>query len=298
MTKRVWGVIGVFLCALGIGLECGHDLQAQAVLAGRSHPIPNSLTPAFLKTEAILNQPISESLASGFPVDSFIEEMSQIGIAAHVDATARDDAWPAGGRGENGRFGWAHPEMLLGEYLTLRLRDWNCHFRVNMAGTLVVFSIDNCNDHDQLMVISYDVSRIVNNIDQANALIETIQNNVMPDSWIDSGLGEGTIDGNIVNGRWIVTSNTSYFIHKSIARILNNLATLSAAPYTGRDIKSPSSAFAGVSPSGRRAVTAGSTSIAMPTKQTVKGMRGRRGIALPNSNTTSGFGGGGGGGVF
>lgn len=210
----------------------GNDLvQAQTSLAistgpeggNHSQVIRDSRSNAYKRVEAILDRPSPFARMQTITGSDILAVINRQGITVFVDQTAIDDSWRVDEE-------FSVPAGLYSFRTALFnfLYQVNATFRLTHTGELIIHSLDNAQDPEQMTTIQYDVSSLVTSRSEADALAEMIQS-ANYDAWEDSGTGEGVVNTARIRGRVIFLISAHYADQRAASRLLTDTAMLSMA---------------------------------------------------------------------
>lgn len=242
--------------------------------------IPNSFTPQLRKAEQLMSQLTPQTWRSEKKAGNLVRMMNQAGLQVVLEESAADNN--------------LHDETLL--RLALRsasihtnlrfaLRPYQCDYVITDAGIIRIMSADEILDVASMNTVTFDTSPIARDYDGADSIMNLIRNTIDPDYWEMNG-GVGRMHLTTTRKGFLLTATQDYQHHRQVRQLLENTFALGGGAVPGNDSMV---AFDGTS-----------QPVRLP-EEYLALRRNRRGMSLPGSGTTSGFGGGGamrGGGVF
>ncbi|QEG22674.1 hypothetical protein [Mariniblastus fucicola] len=228
MPGRIIGMCLIVILALAHLYDPATVLAQSAIIQSGGHQsrsasignaIPNSLTSDQLRTEAMLSRSISAfglGQARSIPAS---EVFKRLGVTVYIDLNLEgifDEEDEL-----NLRSGVS---MAVSLHMALRLHDATA--MVEPDGSILVLSIDDENEPDYLRTVTYDITRIANNLQQARTQLNVLQNTIDSDSWEQNGGGNGSIAIQQVNGRMLASVSQSYRVHRRVRAHFDSIAFL------------------------------------------------------------------------
>ena len=285
--------LAVVWCSLGLlsQLFVSAEISAQSTIIQLPSPspatsvdvnqprIPNSFTLQQKDVEARLAAPTPAAWRSEKSMGNLVNMMNRSGFQVLLDESAADNNLD-----EHTVIRLALHNASIETNLRFALRLFQCDFLITESGILVILSYDAALDFDNMSRVTYDISRIVNHYDDLRELINLVQETVDPDSWDDNG-GMGRQHATDSKKGFLLTVTQTFKNQRRVRQLLDTTLALGggAVPLNDSQVH-----------------LAGSSRPVKLPEEYLALRRNRRGMALPGSGTTGGFGGGAGlgGGVF
>jgi len=269
--------------------ESETDLAAESTLAASyesfsslSHQkrgITNSLSAALRRSEQMLDAATPSAWRKQTTLGDLVDKMRRQGMQVLVDMSVTDN-----GVSEDSSIRLALQNASIGTNLRFALMAFDCDYLIKDTGVIQLLSIDEILAIEHFTIATYEIGKLASNFENAFDVGRTIQESIDPDSWEENG-GSGRI--NILPSKrgYLLTISHSYQTQRQVRQLLHNLLVLGGGESMG-DFSSIDTGLA-------------SSPVRLP-EEYLALRRNRRGMALPGSGTTGGFGGGSGlgGGVF
>lgn len=184
---------------------------------GLADSVSNSMPANWRHWETILNQVFAGRFQGERKMETVIDELRNLGLPVILDLSALDDSLVPDEIVE-----LKLPDQTLGDRVDQALRERNACL-VFRSDRILIISLDDADDSEFFMTITYDVSGMGIN---PESLLSVIQGSVQPDQWQDTGQGLGTIEHLMVRGKDLLVISQSYRIHKEVRALLNGFNRL------------------------------------------------------------------------
>lgn len=209
-------------------LRSGVEVNRSAQIATASHfiRIPNSLSRKMLEYSQILEAKPTLNLGSGSTMQQLVAGLEKIGLPVLVHHTVLADFDIQNDLLEVD----FNRQFSLGQNLVHCLSANSLGFTLTENG-LVIIGEDYLTDDPFLMIVTYDVTNIVNrdlNPKAEFVLIYTLTESVMSDSWTQNG-GAFSMSHYPLNDRNLLIVLASYEAQRMIAKTLGDVLQLSQA---------------------------------------------------------------------
>lgn len=254
-----------------------------SVIAATSESSPNdfpsSVSEQVKRTEKLLRSPTPMEMCYESDVSQLLEQFREFGIQIVLDESAAENNLD-----EDTDVRLRLPGVAIDVNLRDMLKPYQCKYSINESGVVTILSEDA---NEELFIrLTYDISNIAGDFDGVDQLMGLVQETIDPDSWEENG-GNGRMYPVGTGNRMLLTISQTYRNQRQIRSQLGTIRQMSGGSWVKR----------GASAKPR----AGTSSVvALPEKTYLQRRKNRRGMSLPGSGSTSGFGGGAGlgGGVF
>ncbi len=257
-----------------------HSQSTVVSVDSQRRQIPNSLAPAVRRTEQLLNRSTPLSWQATMTLENLIQSLNQTGLAVAVGDSAK-------GNGLNPRtpIRMALRNASLAENLRFALLGRDCDFTISELGTIIIDDKSNLSgDGGNFLAVTYNLDQVVQDLQSAEALKNLLSQSISFEDWDDYGGAGQMVILNSEKG-YLLTVSQTWRHQQRVRDFLERNVVL------GGRLKTPANEVA-------------STGVSRPVElpENYRSLRrNRKGISLPGSGSTSGFGGGGavrGGGVF
>lgn len=246
--------------------------------------IPNSISTEMRRWESILGRSYPAQFQGKQKAGDVLAELRRIGLPILLHQSARDDSLP-----HDEIIELKLPDSSLYTRLHHALEEFNACLAFS-AGRILVISLDDADNPENLISITYDVSGMGISPLQ---MTDVIQNSIGIDSWEDTGTGLGTIVYMPVRGQDMLVIGQTYEIHLAIRKLLNDFNRMTGA----RPVRNHRRGTLRSSVSNQNSANSGSSSaVALPPGDGSQPSAGNRGGA--QRRRSLGIGGSRGGGVF
>lgn len=242
--------------------------------------IPNSLSPATRRAEQKLKRATPASWRSTMTLKNLIQALNQTGLSIGVAPLAEEN-----GLSPQTPIRMALRNASLGENLRFALRGHNCDFTINASGIIIIDDESHlAEDRTNFLVVTYNLNQVVKDLSSADDLKSLLEQSINMEDWENYG-GPGQMLISTGEKGYLLTVSQTWRHQQQILHFLETHVVL------GGRLKTTANELA-------------SRGISRPVKlpENYRSLRrNRKGISLPGSESTSGFGGGGairGGGVF
>ncbi len=176
-----------------------------------------SMSAQWRSWESILNSIDSNSFYGEMSAKDLVHKLNEAGLPVTIHESATDDSLP-----EDEPITLELPDRPLGARLKVALEKKNACFTF-MRDHISIISLDESEDHEHFMRITYNVSGLGVDIE---TLIQTIQGTVNVDSWQDTGQGVGTLEYVSVRGQDLFAIAQTYENHQAILDLLGGINRL------------------------------------------------------------------------
>ncbi len=242
--------------------------------------LPNSLSPQLLRVESLLAAPTPNAWRSKMEVRQLVRLMNSASLPVVLDPSAADNQLQ-----DTTPLRLALRNASIDSNLRFALRAFQCDYVITDSGVIRILSEDAMLQHDGLSQVTYNIGRLARDYDRAEGVMDLVGNAIDPDSWSDLG---GIAYMHITNAKngFLLTVTHTYQHQRQVRQLLASTVILGGG---AADEIDPLASFDGT------------TQPVLLPEEYLALRRNRRGMSLPGSGTTSGFGGGGairGGGVF
>ena len=177
-----------------------------------------------LRTEAILQQPPSETLRQAKNFTGAMEALQSMGLDVVLTASASDDAMTPDERWEV-----IGNSNQTGTILNRYLKSNNAVFSVNVKGAIEIISLDEMFDERHFETIIYRVDNLANNLSEVRGLAHQIEQAVWPEVWEESG-GCATIQPRIQSGHRLLIVLVHYQCHVKLRQFLYEMSVAGSGP--------------------------------------------------------------------
>lgn len=176
-----------------------------------------SMSAQWRSWETILNSSDSNSFYGEMSAKDLVHKLNDAGLPVTLHESATDD-----GLTEDEPITLELPDRRLGTRLKVALEKKNACLTF-MRDHISIISLDETEDFDQFMQITYNVSGLGVDIE---TLAQTIQGTVDVDSWQDTGQGVATLEYISVRGQDLFAIAQSYENHQAIQELLGGINRL------------------------------------------------------------------------
>ncbi len=270
------GSCALFVCiALVASPTAKLSAQSTSIAVSRAAPssiqIPSSTAVGILKMERRLAQVPSAEVTSWNTVEDLVQGLNRLGFPTTWDDVAAEEV------------GVTLKHELPKVYQTT---SWHSYLMDVLRASGLTYIWDEkrlaITTPEQAeatsTVVVYDVTSI-SFVDDTDSLIDRIEASIEPDSWDDVG-GEGSIGAYVMpSGRVLLIVSQNVAVQREVRELLQQIGAIGGGTIAGSPMNRPAQTRRGTA-------SAGSTSIALPTRSK------RRGIATPGSGVSGSFGGG------
>ena len=171
--------------------------------------------------EAILDQAFPRRFMDEMTAGKMVSELQQIGLPVVIDSSALDDQL------DNDTF--IQMELPTASLRTRLLQTFK-HHNATLTwanNTLQIISLDDASLPEYFFTIVYDVTRL--NYDPEK-LIQVMQGTIAVDSWMDTGMGEATLEPIDTNSQQLIVVTHDYYAHRQIVQLLASIAPATSIP--------------------------------------------------------------------
>ncbi len=239
--------------------------------------VPSSVSSLVKRTETSLARPTPAAWRAEMPARRLLAMMNQAGFQILLHESAGDNRLD-----DDALIRMALHNASVAVNLRFALEPFQCDYLIDDSGVIVIMSEDALLDH--LVRYTYNISQLAQDYDSALEVAQLITETIDPDSWDENG-GTGRMVVTGVGSGMIMTVTQTYRNQREVQKQLASAIRMGNGPVSsGLDVLSMGGA---------------SSAVLLP-EEYLALRRNLRGMSLPGSGTTSGFGGGfgRGGGVF
>ena len=203
-----------------IGLLCMLVLLNHKPLSAQSIPIDvsgprDSLADQFLKTEKILSNSFPNLSLQPISAGKLVRQLQSLGLPVVIHQSAIDDSLD-----HDTILRLPLPSERLGAQLLHVLDQHNATLAIDDGLIRIISRDDAETDPRYLTTMVYDVTTLGGS---PRKLIDTIENSVESESWLDTGSGLGTIQAIQVGQRNLLVVGQTYDVHRKLHQLLSDL---------------------------------------------------------------------------